>query len=307
MLGLIITIVFGLGALLGLLALLFGGRSSSAGSARAGGAIILVVCGFIAALPCFTTVDARAVGVQTSFGRYQDTLGPGFQWVAPWSDIEEWTTRLQTSHFAGDGEQEERDNFHTEACISVKMYAEQPGCVSAVVEWAVTEDSVEALWRDHKDFESARRNYVNTEIRARVADAFEGFDPLLKLREPDADPKRGTREQFAALAGEKLKPKFTERGLALRTVRVTHVDYSDQVDQLLRDAGTEVARTRLAEQRVDTAKAEADAAKERNSPTKIRPGCEALIRDLAAANQLQHLPAGWQCPGGPQPITVVGR
>lgn len=307
MLGLISFIIFAFLALVGLLALLFGGRTSSRGSARGGGFVVLTVFGFFAALMCVTTVDARAVGVQTQFGRYQDTLGPGFQWVAPWSDVEEWTTRLQTTQFAGKGDQDERDNFHTETCVSVKMYAEQPGCVSAVVEWAVTEKSIEALWRDHKDFESARRNYVNTEAQARIADAFEGYDPLLKLRDPDADPKRGTREQFAVLAAGKLRPRFAERGLSLRSVRVTHVDYSDRVDKLLEDAGTEVARTRLAQQRVDTAKAEADAAKERNSPTKVRPGCESLIRDLAADDQLKNLPAGWQCPGGPQPVTVVGR
>jgi regulator of protease activity HflC (stomatin/prohibitin superfamily) len=277
------------------------------GGTRVGGAIVMVVFAFIALSMCFTTVDARAVAVQTSMGRYKDTLGPGFSWTAPWSSTEEWTTRLQTSHFAGNGkDDDERDNYHAESCVAVKLYAEQRGCVDATVEWAVTEASIKTLWDAYKDFDTARKNYVNTEIRAQIAAAFEGYDPLLKLRDPNADKGRGTYEQFSVITEGTLRPLFEKRGLALKAVRVTNIDYPDSVDKLLNAMGVSVANTKLAEQDVETAKQQAEAARQRNNPDKVVAGCEALIRDLAAQDKLKDLPQYWQCPGQPGPAIVAG-
>jgi regulator of protease activity HflC (stomatin/prohibitin superfamily) len=244
----------------------------------------------------FTQVDARNVGVQTSFGKFHGTTGPGLQVVPPWVSTEEWPTMLQTSEFRGGGGKEDKDNYFLAAGVKVKIAGEQPALVSVTVEWGVTEKSVAELWKQYRTFDIARTNYIDSEIQTQVAAAFEGYDPFLKLTKPDEDKDRGTYAQFSKVALGNLKPLFEAKGIDLKGVRVTDVDYGQKTDDLLSDLALAVAKTRKAEQDVLTARQEALASGERAK--NVAPGCLALIRDLAAADQLKNLPPGVNLCGG---------
>ncbi len=86
---------------------------------------------------------------------------------------------------------------------------------------------------------------------------------------------------------------------------MTQVRYDDKTEAKLRQYSDAVADTRIKAQDVKTAEQEALASKQRS--TQAAPGCEALIRDLAAKDQLKNLPAGWQCPGVTGPSVVSSR
>jgi hypothetical protein len=113
-------------------------------------------------------------------------------------------------------------------------------------------------------------------------------------------------EEWSTRVADKLRPVYEARGVRLVSVQVTRVAYDQRTEDKLRQYADAVANTRIATQDVETAKQQAAASAAR--ATQSAPGCEALVRDLAALGQLQHLPAGWQCPGtAGAPVIVGGR
>lgn len=282
-------------------ALIPSGLSGETRAACGGLAVILACLGVILST---TTVDARAIGIQTSFGKYRNTLGSGVHLVTPWSDVEEWTTRNQTLRLAGNGAAKEHDNFVTEPSVTVRLGTQSEAYVDATVTWNITAESAQELWRQYKTFYDARRDYVTPAALAGVVAAFDGYNPFASIVAGNAPDQHITVEQWSTRIADKLRPVYESRGVHLISVQVTRVAYDQRTEDKLRQYADAVADTRIATQSVETAKQQAIASAART--TQAAPGCEALIRDLAAQNQLQNLPAGWQCPGTPAGSVIVG-
>lgn len=305
-----LTILF----VIGLLAAVCGvGWAVFAEEGKGAGAVVALV-GLIAALAtCFSTVDARSVGIQTSFGKFRDTLQPGFQWTAPWSSVEEWTTRNQTIDFAAnDGD--DRDNYRDEAAITVRLGNQSVAFVDARVSWAVAEtgndtkaqaERIKKLWQQYKTFDDMARDYAVPAARAATNAAFDGYDPFSALNDKTADNPYVPLAEWSKKITDVLRPFYTDRGLTLISVQVTQVKYDERTEGKLREYADAVANTRIKAQDVKTAEQEALASKARAQ--QAAPGCEALIRDLAAKDQLKNLPAGWQCPGTTGPAVVSSK
>jgi regulator of protease activity HflC (stomatin/prohibitin superfamily) len=298
----VLTILFFVGAIVavcGLLALFFveDGKGFSVG-AIIGGIIVVALCSF-------STVDARSVGIQTSFGKYRDTLGAGIHVTAPWSSVEDWTTRNQTIRFEGDGKAEERDNYFTEPRITVRLGNQSEAYVDATVTWGITEKSVESLWKQYKTFGDARRDFVTPQALGAANTAFDGYNPFSGLDEKNADNPYVPLAEWSRKITEALRPLYSARNVELINVQVTKVAYDSRTEDKLRQYADAVANTRIKAQDVKTAEQEAAASKARAQTA--APGCEALIRDLASQDRLKDLPAGWQCPGVTGPAVVGGR
>lgn len=274
------------------------------GKTRLPGIGVLVLGLLVISLTMFSIVDARSVGIQTSFGKYRDTLKPGLQVTAPWSSVESWTTRNQTIRFAGDGKDEERDNYFTEPRITVRLGNQSEAYVDATITWKITEKSVEDLWKQYKTFNDARRDFVTPQTIGAANAAFDGYDPFRGLDEKNADNPYVPLSEWSSKITDKLRSAYAARNIELISVQVTKVAYDQRTEDKLRQYSDAVANTRIKAQDVKTADEEAKASKARASQT--GQGCEALIRDLAAQDQLKNLPAGWQCPGttGPSVVSV---
>jgi regulator of protease activity HflC (stomatin/prohibitin superfamily) len=295
----ILFIVGALAAAIGLLWTFIGKERKGAGvGALIGGLIVVALCSF-------STVDARSVGIQTSFGKYRDTLPAGIHLTAPWSSVEDWTTRNQTIRFEGDGKAEERDNFFTEPRITVRLGNQSEAYVDVTVTWGITEKSVESLWRQYKTFGDARRDFVTPQALGAANTAFDGYDPFSGLDEKNADNPYVPLSVWSQKITDALRPSYTSRNVELISVQVTKVTYDQKTEEKLRQYSDAVANTRIKAQDVKTAEQEAAASKARAQTA--APGCEALIRDLAAADKLKDLPAGWQCPGNPGPSVVSSK
>jgi regulator of protease activity HflC (stomatin/prohibitin superfamily) len=273
-----------------------------AGGVGLGIAFVGVVIGL---LTCFSTVDARAVGIQTSFGKYHDTLSSGFQWTAPWTSVEDWTTRNQTIRFAGDGKAEERDNYFTEPFITVRLGNQSEAYVDATVTWNITEKSVEGLWKQYKTFQDARQDFATPTAQGAANSAFDGYDPFAALNNTSADNPYIPLEEWSKRIAEKLRPLYAARNVELINVQVTKVGYDKRTEDKLREYADSVANTRIAAQNVETAKKEAEASAARK--TTSGNDCISLIRDLAAQNQLQHLAPGTNICGGTSTPVIVGK
>lgn len=274
-----------------------------------------IAAALLVALPLFffsfaTTVDARSLGIQTSMGRYKGVVSSGFHMTAPWSSVEEWTTRNQTIDFAG-GDDGDRDNYRDEAAITVRLGNQSAALVDARVSWAVADSSTDSkaqeerikkLWTQYKTFGDMVRDYAVPAARASTNTAFDGYDPFSNLNDKSADNPYVPLATWSQKVTDILRPLYADRGLTLISVQVTQVRYDDKTEAKLRQYSDAVADTRIKGQDVKTAEQEALASKARAQ--QAAPGCEALIRDLAAKDQLKNLPAGWQCPGNPGPAVV---
>jgi regulator of protease activity HflC (stomatin/prohibitin superfamily) len=306
----LLTIVF-LGGLLILAAGAYwaatAGRSDNPGASRFAGISAGIVGAILALLTCFSTVDARAVGIQTSFGKYRDTLSSGFQWTAPWSSVEEWTTRNQTLRFAGAKDDDDTANYVTQPQITVRLGSQSIAYVDLTATWVVGEDTkgIEGLWRQYKTFEDMRHDFVLPTALGAVNTAFDGYNPFLGLEAGSADKAYVPLAVWSSKIADVLKPLYASRGITLLNVQATQVHYDPQTEGKLKEYATAVANTRIAAQNVETAKKDAEASAARKAQS--GGDCISLIRDLAAQDQLRNLPPGTSLCGGAGTPVIVGK
>lgn len=274
--------------------------------------VLVVLIGIGAFFSSFVSVvDARAVGIQTSLGKYQDTLPSGLNLTAPWSSVESWTTRNQTLRFAGDGRSDERDNYFTEPFVTVRLGNQSEAYVDVTITWTVGDaekdkEGIRSLWQQYKTFNDMRQDFATPTAQGAVNTAFDGYDPFKGLNDKNVDNPYVPLADWSRKIQDILNPLYAARGLHLVNVQATKVAYDKRTEDKLREYADAVANTRIKAQDVLTAEQEALASKAR--ATQAAPGCEALIRDLAAKDQLKNLPAGWQCPNqGSTPPVIVGK
>lgn len=303
-----LTILFVLGLLFAgacVFGVVLARRDGEDGFAFAAGLGALIGVGMVVA-SMWTTVDARSVGVQTSFGKYKDTLGPGFEWTAPWSEVEQFTTRNQTIRFAGDGKAEDRDNYTAEPFLTVRLGNQSEAYVDATVTWKITEKSIKGLWEQYKTFDAIRSDFATPQVMGATQSVFDGYDPFRGLNTATADSPYVSVEEWSKRVTEKLSALYGARGIELVSVQVTKVAYDKRTEDKLREYADAVANTRIKQQDVETAKKEAEASNAR----RVTAGtdCLSLIRDLAAADQLKNLPPGTNvCGGAGSPVIVSPR
>ena len=260
-----------------------------------GAAIAAVFLGvFFAWASCWTTVDARSVGVTTSFNKYSGTLGPGFSHKAPWEDVEEWTTRNQVIRFAnGTKDEDEDDNFHSQGCIVVRLGNQSNACIDTTVTFHVTEKSVKGLWEQHKTFKTALRDFGIPQAVTATGYVFDGYNPLAGIAGGPTEVKTINNEEWTRRLEAKLAPMYSGRNVELVSAQVTFVHYDDLTTRKLSDIANEQAATEIAKQKIKTAEAEAAASAARKAASGST--CVDLYRDLAAADQLKNVNAGFNC------------
>ena len=232
-----------------------------------------------------TTVDARSVGIETKGGKFVDVLKPGRHQVAPWADIEQWTTRNQTFPFK----------------VPVRLANQSKADVSGTITWAVADqgadwvkqvDRVKQLWAAYKTFDDMKTKYAEPTARGAVGDVFNVYDPFTGQGTGSADNPRISNAEWSKRVTAAVDPLYAKTGLTLVLVQVTDVDYDDETEKRIQGQSQKVMDTRNAEQDVELAKKQAQANAERAATAK---SCNELMIYLAQTNQLQNLPPAFNC------------
>ena len=241
-----------------------------------------------------TIVDARAVGIQTSFGRYADTLTNGFHLVAPWSSVEEFTTIVQTADLEG------------EQGVPVTFAGGGSGKVNATFRWQITDNGsatgAQALWQKYRDFDNAQKTLVDREGRDAVLNVANDFTPN------DARTKQD-------VIGGQVKARLTERlagyGITIDSVSILSMG-------LVARTQASLDKIVAAQNDVERAKADNQRAKDDAETVKLREAAGALslpanIRyclDVVNSWDVAKngpLPATFSCGlGGDTPVIVGG-
>jgi hypothetical protein len=301
------------------------------GRTKAFGGIVAVAAAVCAVAMCVATVSARSVGIEQSYGKFAGTLQPGPHLIAPWASVEEWSSRNQTIRFEANGQKlDDRDNFDYEGQLTPKLANQADAYVESTITWTIASGSdtdqqakIKGLWQQYPSFADMRHDFIVPATVSAVSSAFDVYNPLAAIQ-PIAMQPAAAQPADVAPAGfipltewskrvtALLKPVYASRGIDLVTVQITRVTYDAPTEDKLKAYNQAVVDTRIAAQQVETAKQQALATAARNNSAQVPRGCEQLIRDLAALNQLQNIATGnLKCSddsgGATPPVIVDGR
>lgn len=262
---------------------------------RWGAAVPFVILVILTVAFSATTVSPRAIGIQTGFGKYQDTLDAGFHWTAPWSSVEEFPTQVQFLELnsANDG---------GKGGVEVNYKGGGKGTVDATVRWRIDEKNAEDLWRKYRDFDKVRDQLVLSSARDSVRVAVGAYAPN------DARAGENLRKITAAVQ-EDLAKTLADDGVRIDSVSTTGVFLDDATQKSIERVIA--AQNDVERAKADKARAEIDAqtAKIREQSGSLSAG--SLQRYcLEVTNSWDQgkngaLPATWNCLGqGTTPVLV---
>lgn len=241
-----------------------------------------VILGLVSFGMSITVVDSRAVGIQTSFGKYRDTLSNGFQLTAPWSDTEQFTTRVQYLDLDGD------------QAVPVTFKGGGGGDISTTPRWRISEKKAGDLWKKYKTFGAVESKLVNSAAKDSVRVVAAKYTPN------EARSGEFLRKVSAEVERD-LAVTLADDGILIDSVSIKGIRLDERsqtsLDKIV-EANNYIERAKAEQER---AKIEAETAKIRQqtgalSDANITMKCLEILDKWNSANN-GPLPAGFVCPG----------
>lgn len=309
----IVTAVIGLLLLLGIVGALIPWTDPDTGQRvpfkfrAAGGAIPVLIGLVILGFAGTAIIQAKNVGVLTTFGKPAErTLSPGLHFKAPWQKVTELDGTTISDEYRGD------------RCITVRIGDGSTACISATNRWRLVQEKANITYGDYRSDdvkETVRDALVSTVFKASVNQVLGEYDPTGDLQVIDA--KAGASADFAPdydaiseAIQSNMRERVKEQGslVEIRAVTVSYIKLSDSTQNKINAYQAEVAETRNALQRKETASAQAEANRAlsesvSNDPNVLVSKC---FDTLAAMVELkQPIPAGFSCwPGGGSAVVI---
>lgn len=238
-------------------------------------------------LSCTTMVEAKQVGVLTTFGKPSDqTLSSGLHFKAPWQKVTEIDATIQT------------DEYHGDSCITVVLADKNTACISATNRWAVSKDNANSVYADFRSDDptkSLRNAVVSTQFKAAVNDVFGSFDAT---KDGAADT-----DALAKKVTDKLLTK-TDDLVTIESVTISFIKPSETLQDKIEALQAQEEKTRIATEAKATATQEAAA--NRILSDSISDDPNVLVSkclDLLAEGY--DAPAGFTCWPGSSGAVVV--
>jgi regulator of protease activity HflC (stomatin/prohibitin superfamily) len=282
-----------------LVVVVLGGIGTSLATREKGGFLVAIVggviLGFFTLVMSFTQVDARSVGIQTAFGRYQGTLSSGFQLTAPWSEHEDFTTRMQYLDLDG-------DKWSDGAPITFKDGGS--GVVFATPRWQIKEGNAAGdLWKKYKDFDSVQNQLVNSSAKDSFRAVFTEYTPN--------DARAKVREVTAKVKAD-LEQTLNKYGIKVDSISIRDIKLDPKaqasLDKIV-EANNNIERARAEQEK---AKVEAETVKIREksgllTPEALANKCLEIMDKWSKANNGSAPAAGFGCNGLGVPFTVTNK
>lgn len=199
-----------------------------------------------------TTVDARAVGIQTGFGRYYSTMDNGLHFKAPWTKVEEFTTTLQQADLEG------------KQGVDVTFKGGGSGKVNATFRWSISDDQsdsgAKALWEKYRTFENVSSMLVYRDGKDAVLNVANDYTP---------NEARTQQDVIAREIKKNMEKRLSRYGIVIDSVSVQSVPL---------DAKTQASLDKVvaSQNDVDRAKADRERAKIDNETAELRRKSGAL-------------------------------
>lgn len=278
------------------------------------GAIAFVIGALATIFSTVSIVPTREVGIVTSFGKVKYETDNGLHWTYPWQNLTNMDAAIQLEKFDG------ADNFGSHGnAVLVTLGNNTKAYANVSIQWRLDPKDLGTLYQNFRSFAAIRDNLVNTNFFQALNTEFGKFDPLACVPEkstPDnVTPKCTVPDQasFGGMAGnvqadvQQAMEKSNAGGrVTIDRVLITNIVYNDDTQGKLNDLLAEKARTRVAQQREQTAAADAAAnnalsASLNNDPNLLTSKCF----DLVASGKLNSAVGCWPASVGPG-VPVIG-
>ncbi len=262
--------------------------------AAAGLTLLLLV------LSSLTVVGTRRIGVVTEFGRPVDALSNGIHFKAPWQRVTELDGAIQTDSFTGNSEGDE------DPCTDIRIGNESTACVDNTIRWRIVEAEGDQLFRDYRGMDNIRESLVTRELNAALNQVLGDFNPLNAVSD-DGTGANANLEEFAVEVADAMRERVEGR-IEILNVTIPLIRYDRGTQERLNAYQAEIANTRIATQRSETASAQARANQAlaesvSNDPNVLVSRCLDTLADMVEAGQA--VPAGFSCwPGGQSALVV---
>lgn len=237
---------------------------------------VLFSVAFIVAL-LFSTlsiVPTQRVGIPVTFGKMGDPVSAGLHFKAPWTKMDRMDATIQSLDASGDNPTTAKDVDKADVFVHNN------------VRWSIKEESATSLYRDYREFGNINDSLVQPAVRESIAAVMQDFDPL------GTDNPSNT--EIASKVKETLQKRVGDR-VTIHEVTITLIDFAEATKNRINALNTERGNTRIADQRKETAAANAEANRVlsesvANDPNVLIANCLDMVQEKGDV-----LPAGFQC------------
>jgi regulator of protease activity HflC (stomatin/prohibitin superfamily) len=244
-----------------------------------------------------TIVPTREIGVVTSFGKPVGNLPNGLHLKAPWEKVHMLDGTIQTDNHVG-----------SDGCTDIRIGNESTACVDNTIRWRIKLDSGERLYQDYREMENIRDSLVTRELKAALNEVLSDYNPL------DQISKDGSGAPDLNKFSDQVTADLTNRvgdDVEIKSVILPIIRFDKQTQSKINAYQAEVANTRIAEQRTQTATAQSRANEAlRKSVSKEPNVLVAQCLDTLAemVKEKQQVPIGFSCwPGGSGSTVVLPK
>lgn len=189
-----------------------------------------------------TVVQARDVGVNVAFGKPVQVFDNGLHWKAPWSSVEILDGAVQN------------DIYSSESAVRVRLGNNSIATADTSIQWRLKTDDAMNIYKDYRNFDNIRSNLVDRNFRAALNEVMADYNPL----DPEEMAKGGADlTSIAAEVQTKMEEKIGTQ-IEVRAVNITLINFDEATQTRIDELQSEIARTRIAEQKKETSTAEAE-------------------------------------------------
>lgn len=205
-----------------------------------GGAAILAVLMTVAFST--TIVQARDVGVNVAFGKPVQVYDNGLHFKAPWSSVEILDGAVQN------------DIYSSDSAVRVRLGNNSIATADTSIQWRLKTDDAMNIYKDYRNFDNIRSNLVDRNFKAALNEVMADYNPL----DPEEMAKGGADlTSIAAEVQAKMEEKIGAQ-IEVRAVNITLINFDEATQTRIDELQSEIARTRIAEQKKETSTAEAE-------------------------------------------------
>jgi regulator of protease activity HflC (stomatin/prohibitin superfamily) len=257
------------------------------------GISLLVIAAVVTLCDMATAVSANSVGIETKFGRPVGTLQSGLHFLAPWADVQEFSTRVQVT----DRQQSAQGDVPGADCVQVNLKGGASACADVAVRYVINPTDAIDLWRRYGDFDTVRDRLLRTATDNAAKLVYGQFDPQSAIS-GDALP------QLTAGLTKELTNQLASSGLTLVAIAPGQLHLSPDVQQRINDVLNAATQTQIAQQTLARNQAQAAA----NQALQGSLSQQVLIQQCIEAAKEIH-PAVFDCwPGNAAtPLVNVSR
>ena len=267
--------------------------------------VLSVVAVLLFLVSCIAVVGTKKIGVVTTFNKPVGTLSNGIHLKAPWQKVTELDGAIQTDNHTGGNVE------HPAGCTLVRIGNQSTACVDNTIRWRIRQNASDDLFRDYRSFDHIRDSLVTRDLIVALNDIFANYNPLGNLNSNTSKSAPPSLETLSAEVKELLVGKNGTGGrigdqIEVLSVFTPIIHHDDQTQLKINQYQAAKADTRIAFQKIQTAKNEATANKTLSSSVSKDPNVlVSKCLDLVKAGI--NLPAGFTCwPGGGSGVVIPG-